>query len=255
MEAVRCMPRPGVADLCCARPVSCCEPDVSLADIPADVVEQWDATGQLPADVDPDDAGVWLPILEQHTAAIEVAHETLANVVCLARYAASCCVTATVCVDAACCCACDCRTCLSCVRESVRLDKVCVPRDRAAAVTIGNVDVLEQMSGPSVEWCDGTWRLFDPPTGVFEVRFELAEASAAWSAAVAALACAKVPCGHAASCDREEDRQWTLNRRSLGIFGIDCVDDLAKECCNAGGVYFGGGREPVRFVKWGACDA
>jgi len=259
-EAAGCMPKPGLADLCCPPTNSCCEPDATLGDIPDTILAYWDENGQLPVpwpegvEQPGDDEAEWVQLMTQATAALCVAHETIASRVCMARYAHTCCIKLTACIEVPCCCSCKCTPCKpNCDRESYRLNKICVPADRVKSVKIDGEDVLNSDGPTSVEYCDGSWHIYGDKCGTFDICFELAEPTALWTQAVLALACARIPCPHSKSCERDDDRDYYIALRERGYTGIDFVDDLETECCNQGGVTFGGGRRIERRVVWEAC--
>lgn len=254
IAALECMPRPGVAELCCFDRPSCCD-SVTIADFDAAVLEQFDLDGTLgddpvlPAAFTVAQAAAFL---SKHRRAIDATVEALAEHVCFARYVAGCTYKATFCVDSCACTPCDCRGgCYSCARTMYRLDMPeCFASDRVAAVELDGVDVLNQPTGTSVEYHGGRWRIYDPPTGVRELCFRMTAApTAAWSEAVLSVACGRVPCIHARGCNDESERNYHLTRKQLGLFGDVYADDLVAECC-APACSIGGFERIVRHAGW-----
>lgn len=252
------MPKPGVADLCCPGVSSCCEPDLQLSKIDAATLAFWDNSEALPEGYEPPDgctAEEVEALLKRYTRAICVAHETIASVVCMARYAAGCCIKLGICIETPCCCTCDCHACETCVRESKRLNKICVPRDRVKAVKLDGEDILDNDGPVSVEYCNGTWRLFGTKTGKFELCFELAGPTVLWEEAVRSYACDSVPCEHTKGCDRDEDTVIGLGRdgEDRAFVGDKFADRLQRDCCDGSGYCFGGVKSVETYMRWVEC--
>lgn len=254
-EAAVCMPKPGVADLCCPTTGGCCQPQVTLATIPADTIAQFDLDGTVP---DGSHAG-FLPLLQKYAAAICASQELLASRVCMSRYAASCCVTFDVCVPGDCCCSCSCGACDLCDRFGVKIRELCVPVDRVASVTVNGEPAALNGDNPdaafNLGYQSGNWKLYGLDAdcgGSATVVVQLAEPTALWAEAVKALACSRVPCPHTKSCNKEQEAVIDLRYHDAGLLGVDFADDLVRECCNRSGARFAE-RRYVQNVRWGDC--
>ena len=257
-EAIECMPTPGVGDLCCTAGAGCCKPRLSLA-----IIEQttpgitaiFDETGTVPAGTPVSH----LAMLQQYKTAIEAATERLAARVCMARYAAECCVCTTVCAPASCSCRCNC--CDTCERESIRLDKAskCFARNRVESVTVDGQPASLNGDNPDatylVAWCGSGWRLYGVDTSCgstrVEVCFTLKPATAMWTQAVLDLACETVPCHHATTCEREDGRAYYLALQNAGLTGNANADNLQTECCTTGWRIGTGSKSET--VRWAPC--
>lgn len=264
-EAIECMPLPGVADLCCPASAGCCKPRLSLAIIEATnpgITAVFDETGTVPEGTPVSH----LAMLQQYADAIEASAELLASRVCMARYAAECCVCTTICAPQTCTCTCNC--CAICERESIRIDKAskCFARNRVESVTVDGQPASLNGDNPDatylVAWCGSGWRLYGVETGCggkrVEICFTLKPATAMWRQATLDMACSRVPCQHAASCSTEDDRAYYLALRSSNVItgrpaltGLPSVDDLVAECCTAGWRIGTGSKSET--VRWAAC--
>ena len=251
-DAIDCMPRPGVADLCCPKAGGCCKPVLQFSDIPAGTLAQFDLDGTVPDDA----AEGTLDLLQQYAKGIAAAFEQLVARSCMAEYVGGCQYLTKVCVPASC--SCCCSSCDLCYRETVPLVKAshCVGRSRVEAVTVNGVPA--SLNGDDagavfdVSWCNGAWRLHgvDPDCGgVVEVAFILKPLPELFCNAVLDLACQRVPCLHSSSCNREDDRNWRLALLDRGLTGSDFGDAMVTECKGADRVRLGrASRE--EFGRW-----
>lgn len=281
-----CYPTVGVCDLCCTRGKACCGDHQTVETIAAEKKVAWDsawqthqASGQpfeAPRDCTPNE--LWL--LSNAQAGIEVAREKVAEWVCMAHYAADCCVTIYPCIPGN---KCVCKCVGPCDED--HLDLTCLmdcfgpERVKAATVTVGetshNVDVGLRTGAPfRIDRVKRRWRLVGDlpvadccaPAGEWSVTFELKDTTAAYKSAVAALACGEIPCPPTSKgCGRDPETSSESNdgrsfsyvprsqRRQVGLFGVDEVDDLKSECCRVAYGFPDLGQ--VHSVVWHRCEA
>lgn len=249
-QSIRCLDIT-VAELCCPKIEGCCNPKVQLASI-SDATKQDFVDGNTAA-IDPAE----LALLERYAAAIEVAAETLAGRVCLARYGGGgCSLCARLCVPCPPCVSdCRCGACDDCRRGSVLLQEIgdCVDPGRIVSVAVDGNPASLNGDDPAAAFEVTTHsgvRLFGPTVdhgGRIEVCFEVA-ASALFRQAVLSYACASVPC-HDRACERGEGEPTQLDIAESGLTGDEFGDRLNVECLKSGRVRLGR-RPTVDSVRW-----
>ena len=258
-EALECMPRPKVSDLCCPSKTSCCGvKSLTIDDIDAAAVTQFELDGTVMTDT----PASHLAYLQGSQLAIDAAFEQLASRSCMATYAAGCCISTRVCVPGSCSCCCRSADCDTCARETVPIIKVsrCVDPSRVASVTVNGEPASLNGDDPDAAYdlsvCHRIWRLhgFNPACGGHaDIVFQLKPPTALWTQAVTALACSRMPCKHDKSCDVEADREYAIALRDRGLTGVDAADALIRKCVNGDKVRLGRSARREEFLRWGNC--
>lgn len=268
VEAVECMNLPGVAGLCCPTESKCCDSLVSLDTISDEIKEAFDDGGPDAATV----AGateIELTVLNSAAKAIRLAAARISQHVCMAKYASDCVIKARICLPASCCCTCKCRSCDTCDRESVCLDRLprCVHPSRIETATLDGNPISVDGSLPDADieviTTGSTWLLYGAPSGVHTLCFNLKESRCEWDEALLSFACKRVRCVHGTGCnvtdmtitatnDGTTREQYTWVQASKdGMIEDKFALDLDQECCQkSSGLSFGGVPGVVDWIRW-----
>lgn len=250
-QSIRCL-QFGTADLCCPKIAGRCKSETQLASIGAETKTRFDGgdrTGIDPAELD---------LLGRYATAIEVAKETVAGRVCMARYAGGCSVCVRICVPPRpCVCECPCGP-PGCGKATVTLDDLSLHVDpsRFTAASVDGEPASLDGDHPDASYqvtTHGTVRLSGPVVtsgGTVEICFDVA-ASPLLRQAVLSYACASVPC-HDRECSRNEHDPTQHDIATSGLTGDEFADRLNVECVRAGR---GGGFVRPSVIEWVRWDA